>query len=268
MAEKLTVNLNEADLETIQQLPGIGESLAERIIKGRPYRRVDDLLEVQGLGAARFERIKPQLEVPEMEQVDSDLHLDSLELIASEDGKDGRPVVGGVEQKEVKDKPVAQQPKPKKMPARKTLTRAETLWLVFGVGFIAIILSVVTTLVIMAGINDTLDFNRLQSIQSIDANLSDLERQLIDLSAGLDSVDRRLEPLEGLSGRMVGVEEEIGSIQTDVEDALFAVGTMQTELDFVLVETVRLSDQVVRFDNFLDGLSELMRVISDTELVE
>ena len=44
--------------------------------------------------------------------------------------------------------------------------------------------------------------------------------------------------------------------------------TMQTELDFVLVETVRLSDQVVRFDNFLDGLSELMRVISDTELVE
>jgi hypothetical protein len=57
-------------------------------------------------------------------------------------------------------------------------------------------------------------------------------------------------------------------IQTEVEDALFTVGTMQTELDFVLTETVRLSDQVVRFDNFLDGLSELMRVITDTEFVE
>jgi competence protein ComEA len=262
MAEKLLVNLNEADLESIQQLPGIGKSLAARIMNGRPFQQVDDLLEVPGLGNARYERILPHLEIPETEQVDSDLQLDSFELITSEDGKDRQP---GSAAEEL---PRAVLPKSKMAPVRKTLSRAETLWLVFGVGFIAIILSVVTTLVIMAGINDTLDFNRLQSIQSIDTNLSDLERQLVDLSAGLESVDRRLEPLEGLSGRMVGVEEEIGSIQTDVEDALFVVGTMQTELDLVLTETIRLSDQVVRFDNFLDGLSELMSVISETEIVE
>jgi competence ComEA-like helix-hairpin-helix protein len=268
MDEKLIVNLNEADLETIQQLPGIGKSLAERIIDRRPYQRVDDLLEVQGVGGARFERIKAQLEIPEMEQVDSDLKLDPFELIVSEDGRDGQPVVEGLDQDKLEAVPQLVQPKSRKVSARKTLSRAETLWLVFGVGFIAIILSVVSTLLIMAGINDTLDFNRLQSIQSMETSLSDLERQLVDLSAGLDSVDRRLEPLEGLSGRMVAVEEEIGLIQTEVEDALFTVGTMQTELDFVLTETVRLSDQVVRFDNFLDGLSELMRVITDTEFVE
>ena len=67
---------------------------------------------------------------------------------------------------------------------------------------------------------------------------------------------------------MVSVEGELGSVQADVDEALFTVGTMQTELDFILTETTRLSEQVVRFDNFLVGLEELMRAISDTELVE
>ena len=43
MAEKLVVNVNDADIETLQQLPGIGEFLAERIIEGRPFSQVEDL---------------------------------------------------------------------------------------------------------------------------------------------------------------------------------------------------------------------------------
>lgn len=269
MAEKLTVDLNEADLETLQQLPGIGESLAERIISGRPYQQVEDLLQVQGLGTARFERIKSHLLVMEFQQANANLQLKEIELLQSEDGRDRESTTEVSDDSRGIESPAAKkQLKPMKAAVQKTLSRAESLWLIFGVAFIAIIISVVTTLGIIGGINDTLDFNQLQSIQGIESNLTNLDRQLNDLSAGLESVDRRLEPLVGLSGRVVTVEEEIGTIQADVEEALFTVGTMQTELDFVLTETVRLSDQIVRFDNFLDGLSELMRVISDTDFVE
>ena len=268
MAEKLVVNVNDADIETLQQLPGIGEFLAERIIEGRPFSQVEDLLEIQGVGKAKYGRIKSHLEITEIKTVDSELELSAPELLISEDGRDQDLSDDEVRRRLEEMGPIPKPRVSKRIPSRKTLSRAETLWLVFGVGFIAILLSVITTLVIMAGINNTLDFNRLETIQTIDSILTDLERQLIDLTADLDSIDRRVQPLEGLSGRMMSVEGELGSVQADVDEALFTVGTMQTELEFILTETTRLSEQVVQFDNFLVGLEELMRAISDTELVE
>ena len=130
------------------------------------------------------------------------------------------------------------------------------------------ILAVVTTLVIIGGINETLNFNRLQSVQNIESNLSVLQRELGNISSELDSLDQRLQPLEGLSGRVVIVEEQVGSLQGVVGDAVITVGSMQADLDWLLTENTRLSDRIIRFDNFLDGLEQLMRVISNTEIVE
>jgi hypothetical protein len=268
MAEKLTVNINSADIDALQQLPGIGKSFAERIIAGRPYLRVEELLEIQGLGNARFKRIMSHIEVSVIQTLDTELVLDESEPHISEDGRD-QDLSTEMARRDLEKMGVEPKlPKPKKPPFQKTLSRAETLWLVFGVGFITILLSVITTLVIIGGINNTLDFNRLQSIQEIDTSLANLEQQFVDLSADLESVDRRLQPLEGLSGRMVSVEEEVGTISGDVEATLVAVETIQTELDFIMTETTRLSERVVKFDNFLDGLEELMRSISNTEFVE
>ena len=41
------------------RLPGIGETLANRIIEKRPYARLTDLLEVEGIGPATYRRLKP-----------------------------------------------------------------------------------------------------------------------------------------------------------------------------------------------------------------
>lgn len=268
MAEKLIININSADLETLRKLPGIGKSFAERIIQGRPYSRIEDLLEIQGVGKARFERIKSQVEVPGIQILESDLELEQPDLAISEDGRDQDLSVVGAREGLEKLSEEAIAPKPKSVPIRKTLSRAETLWLVFGVGLITILLSVITTLVIIGGINNTLDFNQLQSIEEIDTGLVSLEQQLVDLSADLDSVDRRVQPLEGLSGRMVIVEEEVGSMGGDVEETLLTVEAMQTELDFILNETARLSERIQKFDSFLEGLEELLSVISSPEFVE
>jgi competence protein ComEA len=45
------------------RLPGIGEALADRIIERRPYRRLTDLLEVDGIGPTAYRKLKPLLKL-------------------------------------------------------------------------------------------------------------------------------------------------------------------------------------------------------------
>jgi len=42
---------------------GIGPVLSARIIAGRPYRTVDDLLKVKGIGPKRLEKFSPYVVV-------------------------------------------------------------------------------------------------------------------------------------------------------------------------------------------------------------
>jgi len=50
-----------------EALPGIGEALAQRIADYRsengPFRRIEDLLKVEGIGPATFEKIKDYITV-------------------------------------------------------------------------------------------------------------------------------------------------------------------------------------------------------------
>ncbi len=60
------VSLNRADEEALQALPGVGPALARRIVearRARPFRSVDDLLEIRGIGPATLERIRPRATV-------------------------------------------------------------------------------------------------------------------------------------------------------------------------------------------------------------
>ena len=47
--------------EDLMRLPRVGEALANRIIERRPYRRLTDLLEVDGIGPATYRELKPFL---------------------------------------------------------------------------------------------------------------------------------------------------------------------------------------------------------------
>jgi competence protein ComEC len=53
------VDLNRATEEELIALPGIGPTLARRIIGGRPYRSIDDLKNVRGIGEVRMEELRP-----------------------------------------------------------------------------------------------------------------------------------------------------------------------------------------------------------------
>lgn len=61
LPEDFAVDINSAPLNELLRLPGIGETLANRIIEKRPYARLTDLLEVEGIGPATYRRLKPML---------------------------------------------------------------------------------------------------------------------------------------------------------------------------------------------------------------
>jgi competence protein ComEA len=61
-ASDLKVNINTADATALESLPGIGPSLAQRILDYRqahgPFARIEDIQEVSGIGPATFDKIE------------------------------------------------------------------------------------------------------------------------------------------------------------------------------------------------------------------
>lgn len=55
------VNINTASRPELEKVPGIGRTLAERIIAGRPYKSVDELDKIEGMGAKTLEKARPHL---------------------------------------------------------------------------------------------------------------------------------------------------------------------------------------------------------------
>ena len=62
-----TVNLNTASKDDLVALPGIGPVKAQAILDYRaahgPFKSIEQLKDVKGIGAKRFEKLKPELSV-------------------------------------------------------------------------------------------------------------------------------------------------------------------------------------------------------------
>ena len=67
MQSSALVNLNKATAEELQTIRGIGPVIAERIIKYRQdhgrFEKVEDLNQVNGIGDAKFEKIKNEVSI-------------------------------------------------------------------------------------------------------------------------------------------------------------------------------------------------------------
>lgn len=59
----IAININQATVEDLQILPGIGPVLARRIIENRPYQSIREIRQVRGIGPKKLERIKKLINI-------------------------------------------------------------------------------------------------------------------------------------------------------------------------------------------------------------
>lgn len=55
------IDINTASQSELESLPGIGPVYAGRIIEGRPYRSISDIMRVKGIGNKTFAKFKGQI---------------------------------------------------------------------------------------------------------------------------------------------------------------------------------------------------------------
>jgi len=94
------IDINEADLEELDKLIGVGPATAENIINTRPFESIDDLIKVYGIGQVKLSNIKNQglacVEDSKKEQVKEEIKEDveiEFEEAPLEERKPKEPVV-------------------------------------------------------------------------------------------------------------------------------------------------------------------------------
>lgn len=55
------MNLNTASLAELESLPGVGPTLARRIVAARPLKSLEDLDQVKGIGPSQLAKLRDRV---------------------------------------------------------------------------------------------------------------------------------------------------------------------------------------------------------------
>jgi competence ComEA-like helix-hairpin-helix protein len=238
--ERPLLNLNTASEAELQRLPGVGPSLAARIVAARPFATIDDLRRVPGIGPAALAELRDRLTLDEAREAPAPAGAQVFVREASERMEQALEAAG----------------------ARwSSVTGGRRLMVDAGLVGLAVVLSLFSTLLVLAGINGSLDVSRQRSVLQLVGEVSALQTRAESLQSKADSIEGRLQALDGLTGRMSAVEDQVERMQAELEAASADVAAMQSDVDTLSAEVGELRQDMERVDSFLRGLRDLLTAL-------
>jgi competence ComEA-like helix-hairpin-helix protein len=329
MSEQM-VNLNTATANELVQLPGIGPTLAVRIITYRetvhPFEEPIEVTAVPGISDKMYCAIEDRLTVEgpavwESEQVEEaqviedvdvsalgvgpadeifepapvELSLAELALLVEPEWDlepELEPEPGMWVEVEPRSEPepgprmaaeahpepqpeprmeaeVPPEPEPKRRPRRRppvssppapprsAPARPGYLGLIVAT-LMGALFGALLALLVIGGINGTLDFAQTEAVVSGQAELDRLSIETDTLLSDLEGLRQRLDSLEGLTARMDGVEQAVDDLDTALAEVQREVNALDARADMLEADIGAVRAAADRFNLFLDGMRDLL----------
>lgn len=255
-AEEVPVlDLNAATEKELSTLPGIGPTLAERIVSYReqegPFREPAEVTWVQGISGATYEAIADRITVgsvpveeAKQEEVGA-LFLPAEEVQETEEGEEevssvpvavheDEPDAEEPDEEEQVAAPVSEAPPappPPPQPVRYEPARRGAGWgSLLIVGLLSALGGALLALLVLFLLNGgTLDFERATA-RAIDREVSQVEGWLMELQAQLDDAQQQLAQVGELSQRLDETQIALSEAQAEIEAMGGAVESLQSDL--------------------------------------
>ncbi|HOV48980.1 MAG TPA: helix-hairpin-helix domain-containing protein, partial [Anaerolineae bacterium] len=285
------VDLNTADATTLITLPGIGPALAERILAYRetrgPFLAPEELLAVPGIGAKVYaglaERLTLSLPAPEA-ATDADSAAVAppfveeapppAEAPALPENPPAGPLPPAEEEPVLPAPPPAPRPEPAPQPAPRPEPapqappaapaprpekRSGWGWLGWvGAVFVGGILGMIFSLLVLTGINGTLNTTYHPAIMDLQNQAADLAARQETLQGEVSGLRQRLDRLEGLTTRMERTEAAVKALDEDVSTLREEITALGAATDVLTEQIATVEVRTVKAETFFQRLQTLL----------
>jgi competence ComEA-like helix-hairpin-helix protein len=261
----------------------------------RPFEKSEDLMAVPGIGRETYRRLADRLTVgpaaqppeeegrpqPTLEEVEGRIQTMKAEINAVstalgvspvEEEKPSPPTKPepppNEEQAKVEEPPLKEPPPPRQAPPEvrppavtpppaPSAWRGGFTWLA-AASLIGAVMGAILALLVIGGINGTLDLNQRVAVAELRAEADRLSRQAGALQTDLDGLRGRLDALEGLTGRLEGAERDIENLDSGLAEAQADIAALDARADALNEDIATVRTAADRFNTFLDGLRDLL----------
>ncbi len=220
-----------------------------------PTLRATDALE--SLEEELLEAAAPEEEAAPEEPAEAEAseELESLEeaVLGQEDTEDLGPIPAPPQPDEASETPEepsspAEEPPPQPAPpAQGSISRSQAWGLAFVSSLVTLVLAIIFSLAVLAGINGGLRYAGPEDIRQVARQVEGVNQRIDALQRDADGLRSRLDNLESLSGRVDDLETQSDALRGAVDDLEEGLSSMESDLG-------ALDDSVTSLQTQMDEL--------------